>query len=91
MNARHTDPISSHIAGYEVEASGKAHNQRLISYQAVKRYPGLTSKELAMVSGIDRYILARRLPELQGVKQGNDRFKRICRVSKRLSVIWELK
>jgi len=91
VNARRTDPVSSHLAGHEVEATGKAAGQRQLAFNAVKQYPRRTSKELAYITGINRYLLARRLPELDGLVQGDDRLKRKCKVSGRLSVIWELK
>lgn len=90
-NARRTDPVSSHLAGYEIEATGKAVAQRRLAYQAVKEYPGQTSMELAYLTGHSRYMLARRLPELDGLIQGEDRYKRKCRMTGRLSVIWELR
>ena len=90
-NARTTDSITSHLAGYEIEATGKAVAQRRLAYQAVKEYPGQTSMELAYITNMSRYMLARRLPELDGLIQGDDRYKRKCKVTGRLSVIWELR
>lgn len=78
LNARNTDPISSNLAGEAIERSGKADRQRHIALNAVKKHPGLTSRELAVETGLDRYMLARRLPELVGVKQGP---MRMCRFS----------
>lgn len=86
-NARNTDPSTSIEAGEQVELSGNAHFQRELALDAVKRNPGLTSKELSQATGIDRYQLARRLPELTEVKQGD---KRICAVSGRPCVTWVL-
>ena len=91
VNARRTDPIPSHLAGIEVEANGQAAIQRTLAYNAVKEYPRQTSMELAYLTGYSRYMLARRLPELDGLVQGDDRYKRKCRITGRLSVIWELR
>ena len=63
-NFRHSDPRSSQDAGVAVEKKGKAQKQRDIAQRLVATYPGRTSKELARISGMDRYALARRLPEL---------------------------
>lgn len=88
-NARSTDPLSSVLAGDEIEASGKAAAQRGKALAAVRSNPGLTSKELSAKTGLDRYMLARRLPELLiEVEKGA---MRICSVSKRLCVTWVLR
>lgn len=63
-NFRHSDPRSSQDAGVAVEKKGKAQKQRDIAQRLVATYPGHTSKELSSISGMDRYALARRLPEL---------------------------
>ena len=90
-NSRNTDPITSHIAGNAIEHSGVAENQRLQALKAVKEYPARTSAELSVLTGLDRYMLGRRLSELIQLKQGEDRFKRQCRASGKLCVAWELK
>ncbi len=87
-NARASDPESSHLAGAGIEQSGIAGAQRSIVLAAVMLRQGLTSKELASQSGLDRYMVARRLPELKRVKKGD---MRICSISKRLCVTWWMK
>ncbi len=62
--ARRGDHDSSHQAADAHQASGRADSERQTALRLVKRYPGLTSKLLAEKSGIDRHVLARRLPEL---------------------------
>lgn len=84
-NSRNSDPVSSVIAGELAESSGLAHNQRLQATAAVKEHPGSTSKELAYLTGLDRFMLARRLHECIGVKRGD---ARQCRVGGRLSLTW---
>jgi hypothetical protein len=44
--------------------SGVLKGQRLIALGLVKQFPGRSSKELAKLGTLDRYQLARRLPEL---------------------------
>ncbi len=43
---------------------GTLRGQRLLTLELVKRFPGKSSKELATLGTLDRYQLARRLPEL---------------------------
>lgn len=61
--ARATDPRSSHDAADQHTASGKRAFQQCMAAAAVERHPGCTSLELSKKTGIDRYVLARRLPE----------------------------
>jgi len=62
--ARKNDPLSSKRAAREIQRSGALKGQRLIALNLVKEYPGRSSKELAQLGTLDRYQLARRLPEL---------------------------
>ena len=62
--SRKTDPPSRFRAAREIEKSGVLRGQRLIALNLVKQYPGKTSKELSQLGTLDRYQLARRLPEL---------------------------
>jgi hypothetical protein len=62
--SRKSDPLSSKRAAREIEKSGVLRGQRLIALNLVKQYPGRSSKELADLGTLDRYQLARRLPEL---------------------------
>lgn len=63
--ARVTDPLSSHEAASHLERIGAARAQREQALSAVKLHPGMTSKELACETGLDRHMLARRLPEIE--------------------------
>jgi len=62
--ARRVDPASSHAAAEDLEESGRAARQAALVLDLVRRWPGSTSKELAQRGGVDRYLVARRLPEL---------------------------
>lgn len=58
---------------------------------AVRDHPDLTSRELAAREsgeGLDRFVFARRLPDLE--KQGlvTKRSVRACAVGRKLSVTW---
>lgn len=68
--ARTTNPESSHAAAAEMNASGAANFQRQQVIDAVWKWPGRTSKELAELDGtIDRYQFARRLPEAAELRE----------------------
>jgi len=62
--SRSADPESSKRAAADVERTGVMRGQRVLAQQLVESYPGSTSKELAAAGILDRYQLARRLPEL---------------------------
>ena len=51
------------------------------------RDEGMTSLEISKATGLCRYMLARRLPEINALRRGT---MKICNISKRLSVTWWL-
>lgn len=63
--ARTRDPLSSHAAADQAEASGLIGRQAARVLEAVRATGGMTSSELAARHGLDRYACARRLPELE--------------------------
>lgn len=89
--ARNTDPISSFLAAHRIESSGIAENQRIRAFKAVKAYPGCTSRELSVLTGLDYDMLHKRLPEIDELIQGDDRKIRECRICQRKCVVWEIK
>ncbi|WP_164272439.1 winged helix-turn-helix domain-containing protein [Stenotrophomonas sp. B1-1] len=62
--ARSTDPSSSHAAASDLIATGKLLDQQTQAAAAVRRHPGQSSLHLASLTGLDRHMLGRRLPEL---------------------------
>lgn len=66
--ARRDDSRSSHEAAALIEKTGVAAHQAAQALAAVRQWPNSTSMELARVAHMDRYALARRLPEL--VREG---------------------
>lgn len=62
--ARSTDARSSHEAAAKIERDGTARLQAERVLAALRKYPNSTSRELAKFSRLDRYEVARRLPEL---------------------------
>lgn len=63
--ARNSDPVSSHVAAAAITRSGVAQAQAQRVLAALQRFPGSTSAELAKSAQIERYAVARRLPELR--------------------------
>jgi hypothetical protein len=61
---RRSDARSSHEAAALVEKTGIAKRQAEEVLAALRRFPMSTSFELARASGLDRYAVGRRLPEL---------------------------
>ena len=62
--ARRNDADGSHIAADRLERSGRAAAQLAAVLDAVRAWPGRTSREIAAHTGLDRHMIARRLPEL---------------------------
>lgn len=61
------DPATSKLAGDALTASGARDNQKAAVLKALRdlKMDGVTSNELAHFSGLDRYVCARRLPDLE--------------------------
>ena len=84
--ARRTDPATSHEAAAAIAESGELGRQQRLVLEGVRRWPGLTSLELATKLGLDRHQVARRLPELLSrgfARQGEPR-----RVAARSGLSW---
>lgn len=62
--AHRNDPASSYRAGEAVHKSGRAFSQKLVVLAALRSHGPCSSKSLAEKTGLDRYMIARRLPEL---------------------------
>lgn len=86
--SRADDPASSREAAEEMNSSGRAALQMQKAIEAVSRFPASTSAELADAVGMDRYAMARRLPDAErsgAVLRGDFRN---CRVTGRRSLTW---
>jgi predicted ArsR family transcriptional regulator len=86
--ARREDPATSHEAAQGVESSGKAHDQRSLCLERVKRCPGETAAEIAAALHIERHIPSRRLPELRDAGLVKNGTSRVCGVMGRQSMTW---
>jgi len=82
--ARRTDPESSHRVAEQHTRSGRRASQQDQAHAAVRAAPGRTSFELAL----DRYMLARRLPECETAGRVRRSTMRICTVTGRLAMTW---
>jgi len=85
--SRATDPETSHLAEEESNANGTRADQQHRTLAALRQHPGSTSAELARLAGLDRYMVARRLPELAPIHARRAE-KRTCRVSHRPAITW---
>ena len=86
--ARRTDPETSHEAAEIHTRSGKRAHQQHQTVAAVRAFPGKTSFELAMATGLDRFMLPRRLSECETaglVKRG---VAVECTVTRRKALTW---
>lgn len=88
--ARRKDPVTSKQAAAEVTSSGaRAHQQNLV-LGAIKRWPDLTSAELALRLGTDRWTVARRAPELRAQGLVVNGVARTCGATGKRSLTWRL-
>lgn len=62
--ARRTDPMSSHRAAQAIVKSGARKRQADAVLEALRSFDGSTTRELAELAGLDRYMVGRRMPEL---------------------------
>lgn len=86
--ARRDDPQTSKAAACKVIASGKVSAMHTRVLNALVEHGPSTSAELAAKSGLDRYDVARRLPELERksmVTRGN---ARACKVTGNAAAVW---
>lgn len=92
--ARASDPDTSKAAAAHVERTGLAARQAQAVLDAVKRWPGLTSRELwvkhkAAGGLLDRHDFARRLPELANHGLVRNGTARQCQSSGMKAMTWE--
>jgi len=81
--AANSDPISSHLAGAAIKASGADANQMraIVAWMRANAREPLTSFEIAKYAGFDRYHVGRRMATLEQQGKVERCAKRICRVS----------
>jgi len=86
--ARRTDPDTSHEADEAVTRSGRRHTQREKVADALTRWPGRTTAELAEKMGTDRYMVARRMSECETAGDALRGQKRRCNSTGKTAETW---
>ncbi|XRD81794.1 MarR family transcriptional regulator [Dyella halodurans] len=86
--ARATDPDTSHEAANEVTATGLRAEQQARTLAAVRAFPGRTMQELSELTGLDRYMLGRRISECETSGVVFRGLKRRCSVTGRMAEPW---
>jgi hypothetical protein len=86
--ARHADPDTSKAAAKQITDSGVRGEQHRTVLTAVQACPGKTSRELAAEAGLDRYMVARRLPELEKMGVVQRETERMCTIGKLSATTW---
>jgi len=88
---RKTDPETSRMAAEGMVVAGEWQRQKDMVYENLKRFNGSTSAELASFMNTDRYITARRLPDLQREGKAVKGHIRLCNITGRACVTWWFK
>lgn len=86
--ARTKDDITSHMAAADLVHSGRHADQMTLALETVRKYPRKTSRELAEIRGCDRYLFARRLPDLLRLGLVEKAGIRICSAGHKMATIW---
>lgn len=88
--SRRTDPATSRQAEAAVTASGARLTQAELVLGMVRMHGGMASAEQSMHCELDRFQIARRLPDLEAnglIKKGATR---TCSITGKASVTWWL-
>jgi hypothetical protein len=95
MLARNTDPVSSHEAADNIVSSGKLAQQKAVVLKALRMFQRAhgpaTSAEPAKHYEMDRYMVAKRLPDLEKMDlvRKSDEMKK-CSVGGKRATAWEV-
>ena len=85
---RTSDPPTSAEAGVRMLRSGQLNRQCREVLAALRKYPGLTSRELAAAAGLDRYVVARRMSNLVTYGVARKGRPRMCSIGLTRAVTW---
>lgn len=84
--ARNSDPGTSHEAARRIRPARATQQREILA--GCQAHPGHTSAELAAILGMDRYTVARRLPELRSARLVANGDARICTATGSRAMIW---
>lgn len=90
------DPATSHAAGKELTATGRRDLQKhavlhVLQDRLAVGFQPVTSAEIAAWYGFDRYMVARRLPDLERDGLIERTGFAMCTVSRRMATAWRAK
>jgi hypothetical protein len=84
--SRRDDPESSRLAG--ASHASKAATHKALLLDAVRRHPGKTSAELAVLVGLERHESGRRLSDLKNTRRVWQGAMRRCAQNGTTAVTW---
>jgi len=84
------DAVSSFKAADRHKASDNWSKQRQAVLKALQTLVCATAKEISEFSGIDRYIVSRKLPDLRRAGVVENGKPRKCRILKKKTLTWQL-
>ena len=83
---RLSDPDTSKEAALAIAGVAKTQMDEVV--ELVRKYPGLTSAELAERGGIDRYVCGRRLPESRTLELVRNGPAKVCSITGKRALTW---
>lgn len=78
-------------AAEELKRSGRLNQQCRQVLEALRGTPGATSAELARFAGLDRHLVARRLPDLDRLRLVQRGEARLCMATGRRAITWSVR
>lgn len=88
LPARGAGAVTSKLAAVEITANGSLGNQCRQVLQAVRLWPGHTTRELADRIKADRHMVAKRAADLLESGEVRQGVQRQCRLSGRKAFTW---
>lgn len=79
--SRRSDPRPSHAAAQHMVDSGKLEGECKLVYEALKRFPLHTARELSRDAKLDYIMISKRLSVLESKGYATRRGERVCTVS----------
>ena len=83
--AAKSDPLTSRLAGEQIERDGTRRRQIEEVVEMVRRYPDRTALELQRITGLDRH---KRLPDARKLGLLTSPAMRKCTISGKMAMTW---